>query len=424
MPPAKLKTPKFKLSSAQILFAAALGIGLLAAWGAYHELRARQENLVQNALGRTVQLIVARSNLPAGALLGRSNLAMRDIPLRYAPGTGLPPSGFDAIEGRKLAYPVRSGEAVTIPLLAPIETRRLSTLLEPGHRAMTIAVGQIDSLDGMLKPDDRIDVLLTITSGPLPAVYTIEQRLPILATGQQLGNKPDAPLAENYATVTLDVTPAQAHRLVIARSLGTLTFLLRTNSDTALLPGPPAAIAAVLDGQQQAASMQLPAPADNSPLPIRIPRGGQVQPPEPAVRTRTERTERTERSVSHRNRSAQRGVQVIYGIGGSEAPSAPAAAAVTPYAAAMQAAGMAPGAPAMSALAIAEEQAAAIRAAAARGAPAPQRYGAASATSALPDAVLTMTPTRRFPEAPAPSQPELPPGFGLPASPAPSTAPQ
>ncbi len=408
---AKLKALKFTPSTSQVLLAAALGIGLLAGWGAYHELHARQENLAHDALGKTVQLIVARSDLPVGALLSARNLAVRDIPLRYAPGTGLPPSGFDALDGRKLAYPMRSGEVVSIPLLAPVESRRLSTYLEPGHRALTVAVGQIDSFDGMLKPDDRIDVMLTVTSSPMPAVYTIEQRLPVLATGQKVNTRRDAPLAGTYDTVTLDVTPRQAHRLVIARSLGTLTFLLRPTSDTALLPGPPPAINALLDGLSQPVSLTRGATATGS----NVPQAGELgkSPGQPRAGSAQPAAGR---------RAARQGVQVIYGIGAQETT----AAATTPplYGSALDAAAGVPGFPGLSQLSLAAAQEAAGRAAVARHVPPPPGSGTAPAAAAQPDAILSMTPTRRFPEPPEPAAPELPPGFPMPASPAPSTAHQ
>jgi pilus assembly protein CpaB len=117
-----------------------------------------------------------------------------------------------------------------------------SQRVKPGIRALTIAVDEINSISGMLQPGDRIDLLF---SARLPerdgargqggeATLPLFQGLLVLATGRQVRAGVDERGAQrSYSTVTVEVEPEQAQRLVVAQRTGKLTAVLRNPDDPA-----------------------------------------------------------------------------------------------------------------------------------------------------------------------------------------------
>ena len=72
---------------------------------------ARREAALRETLGPVVEVVVARRDLPAGARLELSDLAVRSLPARYAPPGE--PAFAAALAGHKLAVPVPSGGALS-----------------------------------------------------------------------------------------------------------------------------------------------------------------------------------------------------------------------------------------------------------------------------------------------------------------------
>ena len=115
-----------------------------------------------------------------------------------------------------------------------------SSRVKPGIRALTISVDEINSISGMLQPGDRIDLLLTArppsASGhgeaEHDATVPLLQNLLVMATGRQV--RPGADEngdARSFSSVTVEVTPSQAQRLIVAQRAGRLTAVLRNPDD-------------------------------------------------------------------------------------------------------------------------------------------------------------------------------------------------
>lgn len=142
------------------------------------------------------------------------------------------------------------GSVVREPILAgePIVPRKivragdsgyLAAYLEPGMRAMAISVTVETAAGGFILPGDRVDVLLTQerpgvegSKGDKHASSTVMQNLKVLAIDQST-RAGDDEQAVVGATATLEVGPADAEALALAKSEGNLSLVLRSYADTA-----------------------------------------------------------------------------------------------------------------------------------------------------------------------------------------------
>jgi pilus assembly protein CpaB len=223
------------------LIVGALGFGGLAVVGARNYItdRLEQERARLQPRPEMVELVVARRDLKRGETVGPDTMAVRTLPREYAPGGTVAPARFDAVSGMRLQAPMRAGEPLLAAAVAAPEAAPISSRVRPGVRAMTIAVDEVNSLSGMLQPGDRIDLMLSVrpapNGGPMqPEVTrTVMQRVPVLATGRQSrpGYADEAGLGRAFTSITVEVDPEQAQRLVVAQRSGKLTAVLRNPDD-------------------------------------------------------------------------------------------------------------------------------------------------------------------------------------------------
>jgi len=145
------------------------------------------------------------------------------------------------------------GSVVREPILAgePIVARKivragdsgyLAAYLEPGMRAMAIRVTVETAAGGFILPGDRVDVLLTRQTSLSNldnagqdskfASSTVMRNIKILAIDQttRAGDDEQAVVG---ATATLEVGPADAEALALAKPEGELSLVLRSYADTA-----------------------------------------------------------------------------------------------------------------------------------------------------------------------------------------------
>lgn len=173
------------------------------------------------------------------------------------------------------------GSVVREPILAgePIVARKIvragdsgymAAYLEPGMRAMAIAVSTETAAGGFILPGDRVDVIVTVelergpddpANGAKFASQVVLQNVKVLAIDQST-RAADDQQAVVGATATLEVAPRDTEALALAKAAGTLSLTLRSYADTA---GPSGRVGAAR------------APAASRPSEVRIYRGGEPE---------------------------------------------------------------------------------------------------------------------------------------------------
>lgn len=222
-----------RLGKAWVILGVALAIGGVAALATRSFLSSQVAAIEARSKGKTVPLVVAKSDLPKGAVLSTETLAVRAIPEEYAHSTGIPPDAFERINGQVLAVPVKAGEMVLWSLLESQKPPTFSARVAAGRRAVTVPVDEINSISGMIEPGDMIDLLVSLEAAGRKQALQLLLGVRVLATGQRSVDDPRSGEKRQFSTVTLDTTPQQAHNLVLAREMGRLTALLRNPEDGA-----------------------------------------------------------------------------------------------------------------------------------------------------------------------------------------------
>jgi len=241
---ASLKKPS--LNKSWIVLAAAVGIGLIASLAAYTYLSNQMAAIESRGHKETVPVVVAKFNLLKGARLSAENVAVRAIPKDYAHSGAVSPEQFGNIEGEALAYPVNGGEMILWGLMEGKKAPTFSARIDPGRRAMTVPVDEINSISGLLEPGDVIDMVASIEQKSKRLVFPLLQQVRVLATGQRAEDDPKTGERRLYSTVTLDTTPQDAQKVIVAREAGKITALLRNPQDLQPVPDTGADIATLL----------------------------------------------------------------------------------------------------------------------------------------------------------------------------------
>lgn len=249
-----------------ILLTIALGAGVTAAWlvQAVQPTQANAESDTAKASAmQTVEVLVAAVDLPAGSALRAEDLrwqiwpaeAASDAYIRYSAR----PTAPKDLTGTVLRAPLRAGMPVLDDQVGDTGNGFLSGVLTPGMRAVAIPVSAERTAGGFILPNNRVDVLLVITCQNVAncidgvEVRTILQNVRVLAIDQS-GTDPDKSALVGK-TATLELSPADAERIVAAEAAGKLSLVLRASSDEAIVslgqPAPAADAAAAVVVQPQ-----------------------------------------------------------------------------------------------------------------------------------------------------------------------------
>lgn len=185
--------------------------------------------LEQQATANTFQVIVVERDLTMGTRLQPDMLQTLDWP--KAAAIQGPLTALDQAVGRVIRTPMLRGEPLLHSKLAPIgEKGGLSSVLAPGQRAVTVKVNEIMGVAGFALPGNYVDVMVnTADSKDQPVSKIVIERIQVLAVAQDVSTNESKPRVVN--AVTLQVSPQQAEQIDLARSVGSLSLVLRSHSD-------------------------------------------------------------------------------------------------------------------------------------------------------------------------------------------------
>jgi pilus assembly protein CpaB len=110
----------------------------------------------------------------------------------------------------------------------------LSSVIDQNKRAVTIRVDDVFGVAGFVTPADHVDVMLTRGEEPQrptdnPKTAVLLQNVKVLAIDQQANEHQGKPAVAK--AVTLEVTPEEAQKLALGRTIGTLSLALRNFTD-------------------------------------------------------------------------------------------------------------------------------------------------------------------------------------------------
>lgn len=177
----------------------------------------------------TQQVVVAARDIELGSSLEPAMLQL----VRW-PSSSIPPgtiSEIGQLDTRVVRSSVLRGEPVVEGKLAPVGTQGgLSAVIGSGKRAITVKVNEVIGVAGFALPGNHVDVLVNIRDDKdKPISKIVLERILVLAIAQEAGRDDTKPKV--VSAVTVEVSPEQAEKLDLARSIGTLSLALRNQID-------------------------------------------------------------------------------------------------------------------------------------------------------------------------------------------------
>lgn len=288
-----------KANKGVVLLGAALVFGVLSVLAARsyvgEQVAVEKARLKPNHV--MLDVVVSKLDLPRGHVVDNASMAVRSIPKEYVVSGSITPDRFEGYQGNRLTVAMRAGEPLMHQSIEGADVTTFSAKVKTGIRAMTITVDEVNSVSGMLQPGDRVDLLLSVKppsaiagGAMLPDMTTsLMQDLIVLATGKQVRpGAGESGQARTFTTVTVEVSPTDAQRLVVAQRNGKLTALLRNPGDREALSQKPMDIYSLL----QLPTIRTVQPVSSSPEMIIGGRGvvaKQEQRIEPIADTKLER---------------------------------------------------------------------------------------------------------------------------------------
>lgn len=184
---------------------------------------------------------VASEDIELGGLITTAMVRMTDWPTSTVPPEGSF-KAVDPLEGRVTLIKVLRGEPLIEARLAPVGSKAgLSAVVRPGMRAITVRVNDVIGVAGFALPGTYVDVMVNTEddNGRLGVLaeraYSISKvvlkRILVLAVAQDASRESTKP--QVVTAVTLEVTPNDAQVLDLARSVGTLSLVLRNPAEPA-----------------------------------------------------------------------------------------------------------------------------------------------------------------------------------------------
>jgi pilus assembly protein CpaB len=208
-----------------LMFAVAAGCGLVAMLGAQQVMSRNNGPKIEN-----VKVLVAREEIESGVRLTADAVVFRDYPKDTVP-EGAVTKEEDYVE-RALKHRAYPGQPILIPQLGEKGQFGSSLQIPKGMRLATLKVDPTMIHSGIMKPGDRVDVVLT---------YKVMKRNAPPDTNHTMGQETGETetIAKDVKGVSLLVSPVQAEFLKYAESKGDLHLTLRGTLDVApvLSPG-------------------------------------------------------------------------------------------------------------------------------------------------------------------------------------------
>jgi pilus assembly protein CpaB len=233
---------KFTFNKTTLAFSIAIVLGLIGVYTANSWISDRISAIEDEmrSKNKLVKVVVPKRDISKGERLTAGDLSVRKIPIAYVDRSTLTPDRFEVAVGQTLTHDIQQGRPILWAHLRGGEVPTFSGLLPDGTRALTVIVDEINTMSGMLQPQDRIDIFMTVnTSNNKKTTFPILQNVLVLATGKIVRASTQENAARmnmQFNTITVQVKPDEAKMIVHAQEEGKITTVLRHPEDSK--PGP------------------------------------------------------------------------------------------------------------------------------------------------------------------------------------------
>ena len=179
------------------------------------------------------KVVVAAGDIQLGSRLTAQMVKTVDWPSGIIPPGAI--AKAETLEDRVVKTSILRGEPILEAKLAPVGTKGgLSAVIPEGKRAMTVRVNDVIGVAGFALPGNHVDIVVNTQldgdgRGDRQISKIVLEHILVLAVAQEANRDETKPRVVN--AVTLELTPEQAEKLDLARSVGTLSLVLRNQID-------------------------------------------------------------------------------------------------------------------------------------------------------------------------------------------------
>ncbi len=197
------------------------------------------------AKAETVDVLVARSDIPMGQALSPGDLQWQAWPASASSGNFIRknnrPQAIEDLAGMVVRVPFIAGEPIREAKLVNAKgSGFMAAILPTGMRAVSTQISPETGAGGFILPNDHVDVILTrrdkdadkTGGGDSKTSETVLSNIRVLAIDQNVEEKGGQKVVVGK-TATLELTPAEAETLVLSQQSGTLSLALRSVTDAA-----------------------------------------------------------------------------------------------------------------------------------------------------------------------------------------------
>lgn len=223
-----------------------LGVAVVAGGGAFVLMNGEPPQAPTFVAAPSVAMdsvLVAAHDLSYGAELQDADIKWMDWPKDAIPPGVIQKSADanapDALKGSHVRTPISAGEPVRKErLIKGVTAGLMSTMLPAGMRAVAIDVSLNSTAGGFILPNDHVDVIRVYRDAAASkdagletmATEVVLKNVRVLAMGQNIENKGAEPVVVD-STATLELSPSQAERVLLAQRTGQLALTLRAITD-------------------------------------------------------------------------------------------------------------------------------------------------------------------------------------------------
>lgn len=190
--------------------------------------------------GAPVEVLVAKSDVPLGAQLTADMIGVMELPRAYLQERNIKREDAQRILGVRVRAGIGAGETILWTDLATTteQSRDLSSLIREGMRAVTVGASAASAFGGLLRPGDRVDVLLTMEdANGGPVTVPLLQNVLVLAVGTDTGavRVGGGDERDRITQVTLALTVEQSQLITFGASRGSMSLTLRNPDDITVI---------------------------------------------------------------------------------------------------------------------------------------------------------------------------------------------
>jgi pilus assembly protein CpaB len=186
--------------------------------------------------GNTVDIIVAAEPLKKNERITSEKLVIKTIPENTLHPQTI--TSVEELEGLIMNADMETGEAFLSHRVQSEADENLfiSRKVKDGYRAVSIAVNYVQSVSTLIEPGDLVDVIFSESDekeGEKAKVITeiLLENVKVLAVGRKMVEPTSSEDYVEYSTVTFELLPNDAVKVINASELGMLQLMLNSRID-------------------------------------------------------------------------------------------------------------------------------------------------------------------------------------------------